>query len=103
MSFNRVAPSVAPVDGWVRTALILCLQGTFTLSVTVAGLGINFFPVCFSRPLSGFVVVRSSSQAGSAADPDDLRITSLFPASPTGSMYEFSLRPETADGGDRWL
>jgi hypothetical protein len=41
----------------------LCLQSTFTLSVTVAGLGFNFFRVRPSRPLSGLVVVRCSGQA----------------------------------------
>jgi|ERR1700761_192116 len=40
-----------------------CLQSTFTLSVTVASLGLNLFLVCPGRPLSGLVVVRDSGQA----------------------------------------
>ena len=40
-----------------------CLQSTFTLSVAVVGLGLGFFPVCPSRPLSGLVVVRRGGQA----------------------------------------
>jgi hypothetical protein len=50
----------------VRTnyrAATLCLQSTFTLSVTVAGLGLSLFAVCPNRPLSGLVVVRRSGQA----------------------------------------
>ena len=42
--------------------LTLCLQSTFTLSVTVAGLVLVLFSVCPSRPLSGLVVVRCSGQ-----------------------------------------
>jgi hypothetical protein len=45
---------------------ILCLQSTFRLSVTVAGLGINLFTICFGRLLSGLVVVRRSGQARDA-------------------------------------
>jgi len=44
---------------WSATSAILCLQSTRTLSVTVAGLRLNLFFVCLSRPLSGRVVVRS--------------------------------------------
>jgi hypothetical protein len=44
-----------------RTAT-LCLQSTFTLSVTVAGLRLNLFPVRPGRPLSDLVVVRCSGQ-----------------------------------------
>jgi hypothetical protein len=40
-----------------------CLQSTRTLSVTVAGLRLNLFFVCLSRPMSGRVVVRSSGHA----------------------------------------
>jgi hypothetical protein len=53
--------------------LTLCLQSTFTLSVTVVGLGLNLFPDCPSRALSGFVVVRCSGQA-----PLDLLLTRSF-------------------------
>lgn len=40
----------------------LCLQSTFTLSVTVAGLALVLFSVCLSRPLFGLVVVRRGGQ-----------------------------------------
>ena len=46
-----------------RRALILCLQSTFTLSVIVAGLGMNPSPVRLNRPSSGLVVVRRGGQA----------------------------------------
>ena len=42
--------------------MILCLQSTCTLSVTVAGLGFSLFLVRSSRRLSGLVVVRLSGQ-----------------------------------------
>ena len=42
----------------VQAWLTLCLQSTFTLSYTVAGLGVVSFRVRSSRPLSGRVVVR---------------------------------------------
>src|SRR5487761_1639893 len=42
----------------------VCLQSTFTLSVTVAGLGLNLISVYPSRPLSGLVVARCSGQPG---------------------------------------
>ena len=43
--------------------LTLCLQSTFTLSVIVAGLGMNPSPVRLNRPSSGLVVVRRGGQA----------------------------------------
>lgn len=40
------------------TCRTFCLQSTFTLSVTVAGLGLDCFPVGSGRLLSGLVVVK---------------------------------------------
>jgi hypothetical protein len=48
--------------------VILCLQSTCTLSVTVAGLGLSLFLVCPGRPVSGLVVVRRGGQLGGAEE-----------------------------------
>ena len=47
----------------VRRVVTACLQSTFTLSVIVAGLGMNPSPVRLNRPSSGLVVVRRGGQA----------------------------------------
>lgn len=47
-----------------------CLQSTYTLSLTVAGLGFGLFPVGPNRLLSGLVVVRCSGQPHGAQMPN---------------------------------
>lgn len=48
----------------------VCLQSTFIVSVTVAGLGLNVFTVDPNRPLSGLVVVRFGGQAADCCTDD---------------------------------
>jgi hypothetical protein len=50
------------LDGRLSVHQSICLQSPCTLSITVAGLGLNHFPVRSDGLLSGLIVVRRGSQ-----------------------------------------
>jgi PadR family transcriptional regulator PadR len=76
-------------------AKTLCLQGTFTLSVTVAGLGLSLFPVRPGRPSSDLVVVRTGGQPNRPAATGCTAISSYVKM---GRMQRLSrVTPATLD------